>query len=230
MNVSYLHYSFDLWLTLIRSNPAFKEKRARYFQQQHNSKNKSAEEIQSIFREVDLMCNAINEKTGGNISAEEMYLMVICRINEDHRVIADTDTEALYEEMEQLVFTHMPRIYCEHTIDALAQLRAQEECSISLLSNTGFIKGKTLRKVLDQLSLSSYFDFQLYSDEAGMSKPNPAFFRLMLDTLATKRAVATKQILHIGDNPNADLAGAAAAGIPGFLINSNAQTILNLLS
>ena len=58
------HYSFDLWLTLIKSNPAYKPERAGIFYRDYNSLNKSLEEIAAIFRQVDLMCNAINEKTG----------------------------------------------------------------------------------------------------------------------------------------------------------------------
>jgi putative hydrolase of the HAD superfamily len=227
----YLHYSFDLWLTLIRSNPAFKEQRARYFQQQYNRRQKSEAEIQAIFREVDLMCNAINEKTGGNIAAEEMYLMVISRINEDPQAVFDTDVAALYAQMELLLLEHMPVVYCSNTISALSRLRAAGDCSISLLSNTGFIKGPTLRKVLQALQLDTYLDFQLYSDEAGLSKPNPDFFRLMLDTLEQQRPrIDPSRIIHIGDNPNADIAGAKAAGIHSLLVNSNELTILNLLN
>lgn len=228
---AYQHYSFDLWLTLIRSNPAFKEERARYFRQHYNRKQKTESEILAIFREVDLMCNAINEKTGGNITAEEMYLMVISRINEDPQAVFDTDPETLYKQMEMLLLEHMPQVYCPDTLPALARLRSGSNCSTSLLSNTGFIKGHTLRKVLQILSLDAYLDFQLYSDEAGLSKPNPAFFRLMLDTLGQHRQnIDPSRIIHIGDNPNADIAGARAAGIHSLQVNSNELTILNLLN
>ncbi|RYD21052.1 MAG: HAD family hydrolase, partial [Spirochaetia bacterium] len=69
----YKHYSFDLWMTLIRSNPAFKLERTRFFYQHFNCKEKTLEEVGLVFRQIDVMCNAINEKTGGNIHAEEMY-------------------------------------------------------------------------------------------------------------------------------------------------------------
>src|SRR5690348_14119191 len=44
MQGTILHYSFDLWLTLIRSNPAFKRERAQYFFHHHNGKAKPVEE------------------------------------------------------------------------------------------------------------------------------------------------------------------------------------------
>ena len=70
----YKHYSFDLWLTLIKSNPNFKKERALFFHKNFNSKKKNIEEIEKIFRQVDIICNSINEKTGKNIDADEMYL------------------------------------------------------------------------------------------------------------------------------------------------------------
>lgn len=66
---SYRHYSFDLWLTLIRSNPAFKQKRTEYFHQNFNYSHKSIDEVALAFRQIDIMCNTINEKTGKNIDA-----------------------------------------------------------------------------------------------------------------------------------------------------------------
>ena len=78
----YKHYSFDLWLTLIKSNPAYKQERTRYFYQRFNTKHKNLAEIAVIFRQVDLMVNAINERTGKNVDADEMYLMIISMIND----------------------------------------------------------------------------------------------------------------------------------------------------
>jgi putative hydrolase of the HAD superfamily len=38
------------------------------------------------------------------------------------------------------------------------------------------------------------------------------------------------EIIHIGDNPKADIEGGLMAGISVFQINSNNYTILNLLN
>jgi putative hydrolase of the HAD superfamily len=73
----YQHYSFDLWLTLIKSNPYFKIERTKIFHRDFNPAGKSIDDVARAFRQVDLMCNAVNERTGKNIDADEMYLMVI---------------------------------------------------------------------------------------------------------------------------------------------------------
>jgi len=227
----YQHYSFDLWLTLIKSNPYFKIERTKIFHRDFNPAGKSIDEVAKAFRQVDLMCNAVNENTGKNIDADEMYLMVISLINDNQLSLADIDTTKLYQDMEKLLFYYMPVVYSSVTIPTLQHLKQQSGSTFSLLSNTGFIKGATLRKILVELKMNEYFDFQLYSDEAGMSKPNPALFDLMLQHIKQiNKNINLNSIIHIGDNPKADIEGANAAGIKSLLINSNNQSILSLIS
>jgi len=219
---NYQHFSFDLWLTLIRSNPAFKEKRAVFFHQHFNYRNLSVDSVKHTFRQVDIMCNLINEKTGKNIDADEMYLMVLSTMNEGDARVWDIDIEKLYAEMETLVFEYLPIAYCDRTLAALAHLKQNKTVTTGILSNTGFIRGVTLRKVLNQIGIDRYIDYQLYSDEAGMSKPNPEFFKMMLDQLSAHHTeIDLTRVVHIGDNPIADIAGATAAGLHSRLINSN---------
>ncbi|OWK69232.1 HAD family hydrolase [Pedobacter sp. AJM] len=228
----YKHYSFDLWLTLIKSNPAFKLQRTRYFHQHLNSRRKSLDEVGLVFRQVDLMVNAINEKTGKNVDADEMYLMVISIINDYDFNFHDLDLEALYQQMEVLLLHHMPLIYCNRCLDVLSAIKGHGETSTNILSNTGFIKGHTLRKVITHLGIDEFIDFQLYSDEVRMSKPNSGFFQLMIDTIDREKHpdLALHDIIHVGDNPLADVRGAQQMGINSMLIHSNNLSISNLLS
>ena len=229
----YHHYSFDLWLTLIKSNPYFKIERTKIFHRDFNPAGKSIDDVARAFRQVDLMCNAVNERTGKNIDADEMYLMVISMINDNQYPLADIDVDKLYLDMEKLLFYYLPVIYSSVTIDVLQGLKQNGDCTLSILSNTGFIKGETLRKVMVNLGLHDFFSFQLYSDEEGMSKPNQTLFNLMIQNV--KDCNKTKQIkpeiiIHIGDTPKADIEGAEAAGLKSLLVNSNTTSILSLLS
>lgn len=225
------HYSFDLWYTLIRSNPEFKKQRALYFHQHFNAPQRPLDEIEQAFREVDLMCNSINEKTGQNIDAEEMYLMVIYKINRGHEIFESIDTTSLYHEMEKLVVQFCPSVFNDQTTGCLDKLCQAEDNTLNILSNTAFIKGKTLRKVLDHLELSKYFQFQIYSDEVGFSKPHPAMYKLLLEKVFSIRKndnISSQEIVHIGDNPVADIMGARAAGIQALQINTNETLIHHL--
>jgi len=229
---TYKHYSFDLWLTLIKSNPVFKKERALFFHQHLNAAKKSLEEVEMAFRHVDLMSNAINQKTGSNLEAEEMYLIVIYELNDSNSAFENIDIKWLLHQMEQLFFQYIPAIYNDKTLSTLNTLKEIPGVSMSILSNTAFIKGSTLRIVLRHLNLDQFFDFQCYSDEEGMSKPNPHFFGLMIDNIHTIRQndnIMPQEIIHIGDNFVADILGANNLGINSFLINSNNNTIADLL-
>ena len=227
----YRHYSFDLWLTLIRSNPLFKQERVGYFYAHFNPHGKTQEEVAQTFRRVDVMCNTINEHTGKDIDAAEMYLMVISMINDYVYPLHTVDLERLGHEMDQLFFAFPPEVYCPDTIDILKRVRTAVPCTMSILSNTGFIKGAALRKVLAENGLGELFDFQLYSDEEGMSKPNKLFFEQMMGRVQQLQAqILPGQVIHVGDNPNADIEGARSAGIDSLLINSNNKSIHSLLN
>jgi putative hydrolase of the HAD superfamily len=229
----YLHYSFDLWLTLIKSNPNYKLERTRIFHRDFNPGHKTIDEVGKAFRVVDLMCNSVNERTGKNIDSDEMHLMVISLINDNQLDLKQIDTDKLYADMETLVLSNLPLVYDDVTIDVLDRLKQKGGSTLSLLSNTGFIKGAILKKILAELKMDQYFDFQLYSDEVGMSKPNPAFFNLMLQNINQinkGKEITLDNIIHIGDNPKADIEGANAAGIKSLLINSNNQSILSLIN
>jgi putative hydrolase of the HAD superfamily len=229
----YQHYSFDLWLTLIKSNPDYKIERTKIFHRDFNPARKSIDEVAKAFRQVDLMCNAVNECTGKNIDSDEMHLMVISLINDNQLNLNEIDTGKLYADMEALVLNYLPMVYAPVTIEVLDHLKQKDGSTLSLLSNTGFIKGAILKKILVELKMDQYFDFQLYSDEVGMSKPNPALFNLMLQNIKQinkEKDITLNSIIHIGDNPKADIEGANAAGIKSLLINSNNQSILSLIS
>ena len=220
-------------MTLIKSNPEFKAQRSKFFCDNFNKSQKSLEEVNLIFRRIDLLCNAINEKTGKNIDAEEMYLMVISAINDDSYSLSDIDCTGLYDEMDQIFFRYLPTLYSSDTLPTLNKLRnIPRDVTISILSNTGFVKARTLKIALERIGLSEYFDFQLYSDEIGLSKPNLHLFNLMIENVreVRKEFTITQEILHIGDNPNADIFGACNAGLKSLLINSNDKTILNILN
>jgi putative hydrolase of the HAD superfamily len=226
------HFSFDLWLTLIRSNALFKEKRAFYFHEKFNTNNKSLGEIKSIFKNVDILSNALNEKTGKNISAEEMYLMVISQVNESTELFKDIDLELLYTDMEYMVLQYMPKIFCDHTAAVLDKLKNKPGVTLNILSNTAFIKGSTLKKVNQHLGISKYFDFEIYSDEVGVSKPNIEIYSHLIKNVyrVNGSSIELNEILHVGDNYHADILGAQKSGIHAFQINTNQHSITHLLN
>jgi putative hydrolase of the HAD superfamily len=73
---------------------------------------------------------------------------------------------------------------------------------------------------LDKLQVTgfgSYFDPFVASSEVGVLKPDQAIFRFALDKLG----LSPEQVWHIGDNLEADVAGAKAAGLTAVWLNRN---------
>ena len=217
----YEHYSFDLWLTLIKSNPLFKPARIEYFFENYNFSKKTKVEIKKIFRKVDLMCNLINEKVGKNVDAMEMYLMVLYLLDEKDHGIDAIEMAELYQEMEKLVFENLPILLNQNIRPTLMKIREQG-ATTSILSNTGFIKGTTLRKVLTKLKILDLFDFVIFSDEIDMSKPNNKIYELLYNevkVLKKSNSINKEKIVHIGDNYTADYLGAKNFGFNAVFVD-----------
>lgn len=220
------HVSFDLWLTLIKSNPVFKQKRDEllksYFQIPH-----PVEAITARIRMWDLRFNAINEASGKNIDADEMVLIILCDLDVPVKNITSAMLEDYYQTMEKLFFEFHPVLYEEKLIAYLTALTKQG-ITLSLLSNTGFIKGVTLKKLLDKLEIAPLLKFQIYSDEIMFSKPSKEAYGHVFDHINLFNTIEPNSILHIGDNEHADFKGSQLQGMQSALINSNQVSLLSL--
>lgn len=74
--------------------------------------------------------------------------------------------------------------------------------------------GSNLLPIVDRLGLGAELDFVIASGAVGLSKPDPAFFRLA----ATRAGVPPAEALMVGDSHRADIVGAESAGMEGILI------------
>lgn len=96
--------------------------------------------------------------------------------------------------------------YFEHTWTVLDQLRA-----------AGYQMGSISNGNADihRVGLSDHFDFQYNAHEAGVEKPDPHIFEQVLK----HEGLEASQIIHIGDNPIADVLGAQQLGIATIWVN-----------
>jgi putative hydrolase of the HAD superfamily len=72
-----------------------------------------------------------------------------------------------------------------------------------------------LPRIIAHLGLDAHLEALFNSAQTGYEKPHPQAFRAVLDFIGPVDAV-----WMIGDNPRADIAGAAAHGIPGILVRT----------
>ena len=212
----YNHFSFDLWLTLIKSNPEFKKKRNLLFKDFFEV-DCSIEKVTEVVRYYDVLCNNINEKTGFNIDTFEIYYLILNALNVNINDVEIQKLSVFYKETELLFMKFKPDLIYSN-IQLMFKEIVEQEKTISILSNTGFIKGITLRKLMSFYELENYFSFQIYSDETGFSKPNKEIFQLVYNEINRFKLLEKKEVLHIGDNKVADYKGAIKFGFDALLI------------
>ena len=205
--------SLDLWLTLIRSHPEHKRKRAELFCRFFGVAD--VDRAAQAIRKIDLMANHINETTGGNIKTLELWMLVLYELRLDVKMVSLEMLDFFCQEAEKVFMEYAP-LPIDGSVENGLQLMRHRSCIINILSNTGFTRGFILRKYLTSIGWDKYFDYCIFSDETGYSKPN----RHMFDAVYTQataiwkdsRWLDKKQVLHIGDNLVADVQGAANYG------------------
>jgi len=104
------------------------------------------------------------------------------------------------------------RVYPEvvQTLDTLKQ-KGLRLGVISNTTNPGYMKDREQ----EMMGLRSYFEFSIYSSEVPFRKPHPSIFQLAVDRLACP----AEDILFVGDNPVADVAGPQTVGMRTVWVN-----------
>jgi 2-haloalkanoic acid dehalogenase type II len=68
---------------------------------------------------------------------------------------------------------------------------------------------------IERVGLSRFFAFSISAREFGMAKPAPQIFQ----AVCARLGLAPESVLHVGDDPDQDVAGAAGAGLRSAWIN-----------
>lgn len=207
-------------MTLIRSHPEFKLKRAELIADTFNLKNISPKEIDSFIRSVDNVFDRYNMISGKKMSANKMYQNLLERLVPMETSVTLDIAISLRKKADDLFGQYQPVFLNENIPQILSQLK-KEGYILNLSSNTGFIEGETLRTTLANMGILEYFDFLIFSDEINASKPSSHFFQHVYDHID----VPKDAVLHIGDNPKADYQGAKNFGFNALLITDPNYTI-----
>lgn len=109
-----------------------------------------------------------------------------------------------------LTETHMAELekhvtYLSHHAEVLKRLRGRARLAVC----SNFSHTETARAVLERAGLLPLFDAVVISMDLGVRKPRPEIFRAALESLGA----APEETLHVGDDLEADVAGAAPLGL-----------------
>jgi putative hydrolase of the HAD superfamily len=215
------HVSFDLWNTLIKSDPNFSETRAKFLSE---VSGKHKEEVHTVIRAVSFAHDKECMKTGYHkATSVQMYEEVLKKLGMN---TSEASVQYVVEVCTRTLNLNPPVFICPHTLEILEDIKSKG-ITMSILSNTGFVNGSMLRPILTKLGLYHYMDYSstyggvYFSDELRRAKPNASLFSF---TAIVHRA-AEGEVLHIGDSAEAD-GGASTVGCQFLLTETGIDKLI----
>lgn len=195
------HVSFDCWGTLIKSHPLHKSARNKYVYHRLLRKGYeiSREELNANIKRTEKTIDVINELSEKPLTIEECISLMYMKLGVDPDIINAKEIFNTKIAFARYFRTHYPICINRDIVYVLGQL-SKMGFTMSLLCNTGFTSGKLVEEALGRLGVSKYFERLFFSDELGISKPNPRTF----STICRYKQLRPEEILHVGDNPITD--------------------------
>lgn len=121
--------------------------------------------------------------------------------------------EMLQTAYVEPIFCFPPRLN-EDAVPTLEGMLGRVK-KVGLISNTGRSPGIALRQLMNRCGILKFFDATVFSDEIGWRKPDRRIFEVAANELQTDMA----KVIHIGDDPEADIWGAKQAGMRALLFD-----------
>jgi putative hydrolase of the HAD superfamily len=119
----------------------------------------------------------------------------------------------------EALYAHFAHAYAWHVhldvLPALEALRARRLRTAVVSNFDGRLPG-----LLDELGLGRWLDAVVWSSDVGVAKPAPAIFLEAVRRLG----VAPAEAVHVGDDPDADVAGAKRAGMRVIHLDRSGQS------
>lgn len=211
--------TFDFWGTLFKD--CYSKERQEYRAKAivsvvgNSLPLEQAKEALSIAGKEFARCHIEEQRT---LTPEDAVDIVCLHLGLE---LEKSEFDYLVEEFANAILVYHP----EPVDGALEAVQlASENFPIALISDTGISPGRSLQKLLEEYGFSKYFSYCCYSDEVGVSKPNPIMFELT----AQKLNVRPENILHIGDLEPTDIKGIrGVGGYGGLFVGVNEKYLSN---
>lgn len=213
------HISFDVWGTILQSNPNNNTNRAIYLKE-HFQLDSPLSDIQKIIKDNGKSINELQESTGIQVGRSEIFERLLRKF--DLNLTAD-NCLLVDSIFQQSFLDNPPELIEAGYADSIASLSSSH--NLSILSNTVYVKGENIQKVLDRYLGEGLFDFTLYSDQLGYSKPHENVYH----TLIAQSGVASTEIVHVGDSVLCDINGPEMHGINTSQVHSNGKSLTSVI-
>ncbi len=209
--------SLDIWGTLLGSDPAFKPARNAMLRDAV-APHVPSDEFDAAMRQADRDVDDVCVRDGIDIGFSGRIEATLSALGLPDGDLA-TRLPELYAAQEALALAHPPRPLHVELPAAVSALPVP----VVLTSNTGMLPGELMRKLLALAGFGAVTG--VFSNELGVAKPHPRMFEAACGVLGIPAA----EVLHVGDNPDADVAGAQAAGMTAALVRPDGVSTLAVL-
>lgn len=213
--------TFDVWETMIHDEPALGERRGKQRIEGMTRALRRAgfavaeRRVRDAYHESWRQYERIWE-TGREIDPHEQLTMLLAQLDPELPGRLDAAARAEVDEAYVApIFSHPPPLN-EGLVDVLRALRDRGS-RLGLICNTGRTPGYAMRRLLSDYGVLGYFQATAFSNEEGIRKPNPEIFQRVLRQLGTPAA----EVMHVGDNVVADIAGAKRSGMRAVLVRAS---------
>lgn len=144
-------------------------------------------------------------RVAADAAPREAWRLALAELGVDDEVIVERAV-TLHQAEEFAVLELYPE-----SLDVLGHLR-RSGIRLALITNG---PSRTQRSKLTAVGIDDVFDAVIVSAEVGVAKPHPAIFHAALDAVG----VRPEHAIHVGDNLEADVAGAAAARLTSVWVD-----------
>lgn len=192
--------AFDLWKTLLYSDPLYKSSRASFISS-HSKNHLNFDATISDLKTFEKQFDSLTEKFHIQIHEDVVLELLIREFN------LFLNLQELKTYLHELLMNHPPRLY--DGVEELCNTLARKH-QLIIVSNTVLIPGRQLRKYIPSSFKECYF-----SNETMVPKPSK---------FIVPEKLHGKIKLHVGDNPHTD--GLFASNIGALYCHINDGTEL----
>lgn len=214
--------TFDLWETLIFDEPDRDESRGRerYEGLQRELANRGIDlPMDGVKRGYDESATKLQDVWMRNEEVpipDQIRIIIELAAGQPVKVIPEW-MPLLEKAYVDPILVTPPRLNAEAP-KVLDELRSRGY-KIGLISNTGRSPGEALRKLLQTYGVLKFFDATVFSNELRWRKPDQRIFNEAARLLGTE----LRNIVHVGDDPTTDVAGAKHAGMHAILLDQDPE-------